>query len=82
MHNVASPPDSDVLLVSGGGRFLRIKKKNFFHVCSREGLDHARRIATSVRFVGIFMIIYILFFSTKEIIIGFFWGGGAFKMIL
>lgn len=63
MHNVASPPDSDVLLVSGGGRFLRIKKKNFFHVCSREGLDHARRIATSVRFVGIFMIIYPIFFD-------------------
>lgn len=50
MHNVTSPPDSDVLLVSGGGRFLRIKKKNFFHVCSREGLDHARRIASSVRY--------------------------------
>ncbi|XP_056008026.1 cyclic nucleotide-binding domain-containing protein 2-like isoform X3 [Ostrea edulis] len=50
LHLTPSPPDSDVLLVSGGARFLRIKKKNFFQVCSREALDHARKIAATKRY--------------------------------
>ncbi|XP_062574782.1 cyclic nucleotide-binding domain-containing protein 2-like [Saccostrea cucullata] len=50
MHHVTSPPDSDVLLVSGGARFLRIKKKNFFQICSREALEQARRISIKSRY--------------------------------
>ncbi|XP_022304182.2 uncharacterized protein LOC111111479 isoform X4 [Crassostrea virginica] len=50
MLSVTSPPDSDVLLVSGGARFLRFKKKNFFQICSREALEHARRIAVTFRY--------------------------------
>ncbi|XP_061185806.1 cyclic nucleotide-binding domain-containing protein 2-like [Saccostrea echinata] len=50
LHHVTSPPDSDVLLVSGGARFLRIKKRNFFQICSREALEQSKRIAMRSRY--------------------------------